>query len=94
MNMPIKNIHSKLFKEITLFILIMAEPKITLEQYKKLRELEGEMGVHLDIMAENFDNIQKNIELEKSFKIIQNAYKKFSDISEEIRKTTGIDDWD
>jgi len=59
----------------------MAEPKITLEQYKKLRELEGEMGVNLNSIAE-------------SFKIIQIAYKKFSDISEEIRKTTGIDEWD
>lgn len=72
----------------------MAEPKITLAQYKELRELEGEMGAHLDILAENFGNIHKNIQtFEKSFKIIQITYKKFSDISEEIRKTTGIVDW-
>lgn len=72
----------------------MVEPKITFEQFKKLRKLEGEMGAHLATMAENFDNIHENIKtFEKSFKIVQFDYKKISDIFEEIRKTTGIDDW-
>ena len=73
----------------------MTEPKITLDQFKELRKLEGEIGAHLDTFTENmenFENLQNT--LQKSLKIVQTDYKKIGDILEEIRETTGIDSFD
>lgn len=68
------------------------EPKITLDQFKALRKLEGEIGAHLDTLTENmenFENLQST--LQKSLKIVQTDYKKIGDILEQVRETTGID---
>ena len=73
----------------------MAEPKITLDQFKTLRKLEGEIGAHLDTLTENmenFENLQST--LQKSLKIVQTDYKKIGDILEKVRETTGIDSFD
>ena len=71
------------------------EPKITLEQFKELRKIEGEMGAQLDTLSETRDEIIEKIQtFEKSLKIIQLDYKKMSDILEEVRKTTGLTSFD
>lgn len=71
------------------------EPKITLDQFKDLRKLEGEIGAHLDTLTENmenFENLQST--LQKSLKIVQTDYKKIGDILEKVRETTGINSFD
>ena len=57
------------------------EPKITLEQFKELTKLEGEIGVHLE-------------QVTNELKVIQKAYNKMTKILETVRATTGLEGFD
>jgi len=71
------------------------EPKITLDQFKELRKLEGEIGAHLDTLTESMESTTESLgAMQKSFKIVQTDYKKIGDILEKVRKTTGIESFD
>jgi len=73
----------------------MSEPKITLDQFKALRKLEGEIGVHIDTLTESMENTTESLgDMQKSFKIVQIDYKKIGDILEKVRETTGIESFD
>ena len=83
-----------MFIHVSVFMFVM-EPKITLDQFKKLRKLEGEIGAHLDTLTEKMENTKEGLgAMEKSLKKVQTDYKKVSDILEEIRETTGIESFD
>ena len=71
------------------------EPKITLDQFKELRKLEGEIGAHLDTLIENMENVDNlHTALKNSLKIVQTDYKKVSDVLEKVRETTGQESFD